>query len=569
MMKRAASYSVRLRLTLLLIMMLAIGAITVHAQASPTPINIGENKTGQVTDASTAVEYTVSVAAPQSVNIQVLAITAGLAPTFQVLDPGGVVILDTANPGTQTIAQGSPNLSSSGSYTIAVKTASSTTGQFLISVQPGAPLAPPIALAQGQPVNDTVTSQATRKAYSFSGSQTDILLLTVSSAAPDVSPVVTIRDADSGAALGMSTTRLLGAAFRIPTATAPANYLVEVTDSGSSAPEAFSICLATESGSIPCPGANGTAQTAPTPTTIVELPSPTPTLVFASTATQPAVVIDPNGPCEVVSRGATVNVRSGPGTGFPPVTQLAPAFPVPVIGRAPDNSWFQVNAGGILGWVSASVVNLGGNCSGVSVINLPTAVPPTNAPPTNIPPTGVPPTATDTPTEVPTPNGTPHIHFPPVGIQVSLIAPIQVIPVNPKLDYQAAAKYGEANLSNGFSPDPYSVGTTSGGNVDVSYLGGSCSGFASTAPDLRINFGGGGSSLLRIYYVGANGDPAMVVNDPYGNFYCVDDSFGTVNPTIDFNNPAGGSYDVWIASYANNATISGTLYITENSGNHP
>jgi hypothetical protein len=61
----------------------------------------------------------------------------------------------------------------------------------------------------------------------------------------------------------------------------------------------------------------------------------------------------------------------------------------------------------------------------------------------------------------------------------------------------------------------------------------------------------------------------MVVNDPYGNFYCVDDSFGTVNPTIDFNNPAGGTYDVWIDSYAANTTISGTLYITEKSSNHP
>jgi hypothetical protein len=54
-----------------------------------------------------------------------------------------------------------------------------------------------------------------------------------------------------------------------------------------------------------------------------------------------------------------------------------------------------------------------------------------------------------------------------------------------------------------------------------------------------------------------------------GNFYCVNDSFATVNPTIDFNNPAGGSYDVWIGSYAANTTISGTLYLTENSGNHP
>jgi hypothetical protein len=198
---------------------------------------------------------------------------------------------------------------------------------------------------------------------------------------------------------------------------------------------------------------------------------------------------------------------------------------------------------------------------------------PSNPPviqPTNKPKKTKTPKPSDTPaspTVVPT-TGTLHIHLPPI-IKVTLVGPIQVVPVNPKLDYQASANYGEANLSGGFSPDPYSVGMTTGGNVDVSYLGGSCSGFATAHPDLRINFGGGGSSLLRIYFVGSNGDPAMVVNDPYGNFYCVDDSFGTVNPTIDFNNPAGGSYDVWIASYAANTTISGTLYITENSGNHP
>ena len=110
---------------------------------------------------------------------------------------------------------------------------------------------------------------------------------------------------------------------------------------------------------------------------------------------------------------------------------------------------------------------------------------------------------------------------------------------------------------------------TIGGPVDVSYLGSSCSGFATAAPDLRINFGGGGSSLLRAYFVGSNGDTTLVVNDPYGNFYCVDDSFGTVNPTIDFNNPAGGTYDIWIGSYASGTTVSGTLYVTAASGNHP
>lgn len=61
----------------------------------------------------------------------------------------------------------------------------------------------------------------------------------------------------------------------------------------------------------------------------------------------------------------------------------------------------------------------------------------------------------------------------------------------------------------------------------------------------------------------------MVVNDPYGNFYCVNNSFSTVNPTIHFNNPPGGTYDVWIGSPAANTTISCTLYLTENWGDHP
>jgi hypothetical protein len=186
----------------------------------------------------------------------------------------------------------------------------------------------------------------------------------------------------------------------------------------------------------------------------------------------------------------------------------------------------------------------------------------TEAPTTQ--PTDTTATTTQAPTDIPTaPAGSGGFH-----LRSFILASFIILPI-PKLDYSASANYGEANLSAGFSPDPYSVGMTTGGNVDVSYLGSSCAGFATTAPDLRVNFGGGGSSLLRIYFVGRNGDASIVINDPYGNFYCVDDSFGTVNPTIDFNNPAGGSYDIWVGSYAANTTISGTLYLTENSGNHP
>jgi hypothetical protein len=199
--------------------------------------------------------------------------------------------------------------------------------------------------------------------------------------------------------------------------------------------------------------------------------------------------------------------------------------------------------------------------------------------------TPVAPTSTPTvPTSTPTvPSSTPTIPSPtPTALTPTATSPLlihqihgpllikTVLPLpQGKLDYMANANYGEANLSAGFAPEPYSVGMTSGGNVDVSYLGSSCMGFTTSAPDLRVNYGGGGASLLRIYFVASANDATMVINDPYGNFYCVDDSFGTMNPTIDFNNPAGGTYDIWIGSYASNANISGTLYLTENSGNHP
>jgi hypothetical protein len=137
-----------------------------------------------------------------------------------------------------------------------------------------------------------------------------------------------------------------------------------------------------------------------------------------------------------------------------------------------------------------------------------------------------------------------------------------------QLDYTLDANYGSAALAPGFSPDPYSVGMTAGGPVDVSYLGGSCTGFATGAPDFKIHYGTGGS-LLRLYFVASSGDSTLVVNDPFGNFYCVDDSFGTPNPTIDFNNAAGGTYDLWIGSFSSGATVSGTFFATEESANHP
>jgi hypothetical protein len=139
------------------------------------------------------------------------------------------------------------------------------------------------------------------------------------------------------------------------------------------------------------------------------------------------------------------------------------------------------------------------------------------------------------------------------------------------LDYSLESNYGSRSLTSGFTPDPQSILVTSGGNVDVSSaLGSGCGGYATSAPDFEVSYTSGTFSLLRFYFVAsAGGDTTLIINAPDANWYCNDDSFSTLNPTIDFQNPSSGTYDIWVGSYASGQFVSGTLYITEVTSNHP
>jgi cysteine-rich repeat protein len=135
-------------------------------------------------------------------------------------------------------------------------------------------------------------------------------------------------------------------------------------------------------------------------------------------------------------------------------------------------------------------------------------------------------------------------------------------------DPSAPAVFG--SLSLGFRVESASVGITAGGPVSLSVLGGNCYGYTTSAPSVQVTYRRGvpRSSLLRFYAV-AGSDTTLFVRAPDGTYLCVDDSFGTLNPTIDFNSPAGGIYDVWVATYAAGASIGGTLYVTQDSAEHP
>jgi hypothetical protein len=137
-----------------------------------------------------------------------------------------------------------------------------------------------------------------------------------------------------------------------------------------------------------------------------------------------------------------------------------------------------------------------------------------------------------------------------------------------QLNFSLPPVFGSTALTSGFVPDPFTVGVSSGGPVNVGYLGGGCTGFATSAPTFSVNYTSGAFPTLRFYFIGS-GDTTMIINTPGSSYVCVDDSFGTLNPTIDFNNPSSGRYDVWIGSFASGASVGGTLHVTENTGNHP
>lgn len=129
-------------------------------------------------------------------------------------------------------------------------------------------------------------------------------------------------------------------------------------------------------------------------------------------------------------------------------------------------------------------------------------------------------------------------------------------------DYSADPTYGSVNLSSGFAPDPYTVNLTSGGARAASNVSSSCRGWIANAPDYSVYYDATTMFNLSIYAM-SNSDTTLVINDPYGNWYCDDDSGEGLNPALTFTSPASGRYDIWVGSYSQGEYADATLAISE------
>ena len=128
-------------------------------------------------------------------------------------------------------------------------------------------------------------------------------------------------------------------------------------------------------------------------------------------------------------------------------------------------------------------------------------------------------------------------------------------------DFSLDPNYGTANLRSGFTPDPHRVRLQSGGSIDASVLGSPCRGFVSRAPDYRVNYTSG--RLPLNISAQSSSDTTLVVNGPDGNWYCDDDSGGGLNPSIRFETPRTGQYDIWVGTYGSARLESAILDISE------
>lgn len=366
----------------------ALFTLTSIAFAQDTPtIAIGQNTVSELTATTPTAVYSLTSSGGESALVQVLAVSPNFVPAFRILNPAGVEILTAPNAEAQASLTATASFLGAGDYRIEISGVNGTLGQFVLSLQGGAPLPEPVELTADQPVSAVVSSQTPLAIYHFSTPPTDPLVLTVLTDAPDAGLLITLYDETAAKTIAISDAAISGIALRLPAT--ESSYRVEV-HAGSATDTPYTICL----GVCPTSLLTSTAQ----PTTAV----PTPESVAV------ACNVTPNG-------NPSVNVRSGPGTQFTAIGTLFAEQSLPVLGQLAGGAWLQVSlSNGATGWVAASVTRLEGDCVALPVIAAPANAPlaPTLPPPTSLPlpttasggstaPTAMP-TSAPAPTAVPT-----------------------------------------------------------------------------------------------------------------------------------------------------------------------
>ncbi len=328
-----------------------------HAQDNAEAIAFGENKQGQVV-ANQATLYMLNVESGDVADITVLAFD--FVPTVQILDQTQAAIeFSHENESDETTIQLQHSFATSGTYYLAIRAKdAASSGLFAISLARGERNLPAgVPLGAGQALEGTVIDAQTPSVFDFATNPEQIVNVHIRSLTDGYHPTATILTEQGEVVGSFSNPRLLGITFTL----APGNENLKlVVEQGSfSAPATFEVSLAT---------ATDTSTPAPVAT---QSPSDgngnsgnsTPDLgVGLATA--------PTTGC-YVSVNQRTNIRSGGSTSHPIIAVLGVDGFLAVTGYNSANStWYQVAIpDGRIGWMSATVVQTGGNCANLALAN--------------------------------------------------------------------------------------------------------------------------------------------------------------------------------------------------------
>lgn len=330
--------------------LLLVFSLPAFAQGGGT-VQVGQNVTGTLTAEAPTAQFTFTAAGGESVVMQVLAISTNFTPRFQVLNPAGVEILVVPNPGGQSILTENVSFSEAGVYTIVVSGEGASTGQFVLSLQAGAPLAAPTTLTPDLPLSGTVGSAVPVLAYRLNTTAQSTIQLAVISQSPNAGALVTLYDDAAGTTIATSDLGVLAAIYELSAASR--SYRVEVR-ANALTDTSFTICAGN------CPSMFAVSAPAQAPTTAETIIVPTP----------------PSTAC-TASAGASgaANLRSGPGTQYAALGSLPLGQAIQVLSIWTGGQWYEVNAGSQRLWLAASVVTLSGDCSALPQVQAPPNAP--------------------------------------------------------------------------------------------------------------------------------------------------------------------------------------------------
>ena len=131
------------------------------------------------------------------------------------------------------------------------------------------------------------------------------------------------------------------------------------------------------------------------------------------------------------------------------------------------------------------------------------------------------------------------------------------------LDSSAAPFFGSYDFYPTFGSETVDIPVRGGGYINARDDGPrvSCDGYVNSAPNVEIVLQA--NTDLYIYFLSGS-DSTLIVKNPWGDWYCDDDSYGDRNPMVVFLGATTGIYDIWVGRWDSSGfTQPGTLVIGE------